>query len=571
MDSADLYPLTIHTIIATSNRFGGKRMTTIGKDLDRVAAHARLTELAKTPCDLSAPDCLTPERIEEYQCRAANIDLLYATQRINSPTLEALQQLADESEVIDQFLAMKKGAVLNRINGHESENRQVLHTACRDIFSSPAHAPEASKQATDELAKLHKFLGELESGALLNNKGETFTDLIHIGIGGSDLGPRALYIALDAHRLADRQVHFISNVDPDDAQAVLQGLDLSRTLVNVVSKSGSTLETLTNEELVRAAYKDAGLEPNHHFLSVTGTGSPMDNPDRYLRSFYMFDYIGGRYSATSMVGAVMLGFALGYDAVIEILRGANDMDRASEEREITSNPALMLALLCIWNHNYLDCETLAVLPYSQALLRFPAHLQQCEMESNGKSITRNGEPLRYPSAPILWGEPGTNGQHAFYQLIHQGTAIVPAEFIGFRQSQYEKDILIEGTTSQDKLLANLLAQSLALATGHADDNPNKRFAGNRPSSIIITDRLTPYSLGALLALYEAKIVMQGFLWNINSFDQEGVQLGKKLAIHLLEHIASHRTDRSYHGGDTDKTGWAMLKAAGLVENKTTKE
>ncbi|MDH3394496.1 MAG: glucose-6-phosphate isomerase, partial [Desulfobulbaceae bacterium] len=541
-------------------------MSITGKDLDSLSVYSRLQQLAQSPHDLTADGGLSPERLEGYRCSAAGIDLLYATQRVDDATLNSLQDLAEESGVIDQFLAMKQGAVLNRIEGYESENRQVLHTACRDIFHSPALAPEASKQATDELLKLRQFLTELDSLTLCNSNGKSFTDLVHIGIGGSDLGPRALYIALQAHCLENRRVHFISNVDPDDAHAVLAGLDLSRTLVNVVSKSGTTLETLTNEELVRTAFRKEGLDPNLHFIAVTGTGSPMDNPDRYLQSFYMFDYIGGRYSATSMVGAVMLGFALGYDAVIEILLGANDMDRAAEEPDIRKNPALLLALLCIWNHNFLDCETVAVLPYSQALLRFPAHLQQCEMESNGKSISRNGAPLRYASGPILWGEPGTNGQHAFYQLIHQGTAIVPAEFIGFRKSQYNNDILIKETTSQEKLLANLLAQALALATGQQSDNPNKRFSGNRPSSIIIADQLTPYSLGALLALYENKIVMQGFLWNINSFDQEGVQLGKVLANRLLAHMAGRKNNSGYNGADTDPAGWAMLKATGLTND-----
>ena len=542
-------------------------MPTPGKDLDRLAAYHRLQELSRTPHDLTAAGGLAPERLARYRCRAAGIDLLYATQRVDDTVLDGLQALADESGVIDQFLSMKQGAVLNRIEGFASENRQVLHTACRDIFSPQPLAPEASQQARDELAKLRVFLSELDNQTLRNGKGETFTDLVHIGIGGSDLGPRALSIAMAAYRLPQRRVHFISNVDPDDAHAVLQGLDLSRTLVNVVSKSGTTLETLTNEELARAAFTNAGLDPNRHFLAVTGTGSPMDNPDRYLRSFYMFDYIGGRYSATSMVGAVMLGFALGYNAVIEILRGANDMDRAAEERDIRKNPPLLLALLCVWNHNLLGSETVAVLPYSQALLRFPAHLQQCEMESNGKSITRNGDPLRYASGPILWGEPGTNGQHAFYQLIHQGTALVPTEFIGFRHSQYGQDILIKETTSQEKLLANLLAQSLALATGQENDNPNQRFSGNRPSSVLIADRLDPYSLGALLALYEAKIVMQGFLWNINSFDQEGVQLGKVLANRLLAHMAGRSKDPNYDGSETDRAGWALLKAAGMLGDR----
>ncbi|VAW37375.1 Glucose-6-phosphate isomerase, partial [hydrothermal vent metagenome] len=335
-------------------------------------------------------------------------------------------------------------------------------------------------------------------------------------------------------------------------------LNLSRTLVNVVSKSGSTLETLTNEELVRASFKAAGLDPGRHFIAVTGKGSPMDNPARYLRSFYMFDYIGGRYSVTSMVGAVMLGFALGFEQLSEILAGAHAIDQAAEEPDIRRNIPLLMALLGIWNHNFLGCDTLAVLPYSQALIRFTAHLQQCDMESNGKSIDRCGQSLAWQSGPVVWGEPGTNGQHAFYQLLHQGTTIVPVEFIGFRQSQYGKDLEIQGTTSQEKLLANLLAQSLAMAAGRGNANPNRRFAGNRPNCVLLADRLTPYTMGALMAVYETKIVMQGFMWNINSFDQEGVQLGKVLANEIIDHLAARRRDKNYQGTDDDLS-WALLR------------
>ncbi|HIJ79450.1 MAG: glucose-6-phosphate isomerase [Desulfobulbaceae bacterium] len=550
---------------ATNAAVGEDCAVYFSRDFSRLPAVALLKGLAAKPYDLTGPAGLSPERISAYRCGAAGFDLLYACQRLDDSVLAGLQQLADESGAVAQFGMMKKGAVLNRIVGFASEERQVLHTACRDLFSDSPQAGEAAAEARTELAKLREFLGELDSGKIANSKGEVFTDLVHVGIGGSDLGPRALYLALAAFRQKGRRVHFISNVDPDDAAAVLAGLDLSRTLVNVVSKSGSTLETLTNEELVRAAFAKAGLKPKDHFLAVTGKHSPMDNPERYLRSFYMFDYIGGRYSATSMVGAVMLGFALGYDQVLEILRGANEMDQAAEEPDLKKNPALLLALLGIWNHNFLGHQTVAILPYSQALVRFAAHLQQCDMESNGKSVTRQGKDLAWQSGPIIWGEPGTNGQHAFYQLIHQGTVIVPAEFIGFRHSQYQSDLLIKESTSQEKLLANLLAQSLALATGQVNDNPNKRFAGNRPNVILLGERLTPYSMGALLALYEAKVVLQGFIWNINSFDQEGVQLGKKLADRLLGHFAGRRNDPQYSGADRDELGWAMLQAAGLVD------
>lgn len=534
------------------------------RDFNKMIAFEELGALARAPYDLTASGALSPERIRSYRTHAAGFDLLYATQRVDDTVLAALQKLAEESGAVSQFMLMKKGAVLNRIEGYPSEERQVLHTACRDIFAPDSLAPEATGQAKAELDKLADFLAALEAGGIVNDAGESFTELVQVGIGGSDLGPRALYLALAAYKIPGRRVHFISNVDPDDAAAILNGLDLARTLVNVVSKSGSTLETLTNEELVRKAFAEAGLEPNRHFLAVTGKGSPMDNPARYLRSFYMFDSIGGRYSATSMVGAVMLGFGLGYAHLEEILRGANAMDLAAEEQDIRRNPPLLLALLGIWNHNFLGCETLAILPYSQALVRFTAHLQQCDMESNGKSVTRQGKPLAWKSGPIIWGEPGTNGQHAFYQLIHQGTAIVPAEFIGFRASQYGQDLLIEQTTSQEKLVANLLAQALALATGQPHENPNRCFVGNRPSVVLLADRLTPYSMGALLALYEAKVVFQGFIWNINSFDQEGVQLGKKLATRLLAHYAGRRKNPGYNGEVSDDAGWALLVAAGIL-------
>ncbi|MBW2501680.1 MAG: glucose-6-phosphate isomerase, partial [Deltaproteobacteria bacterium] len=415
-------------------------MTWHTNDFEELPVYEKLLKLARNPFDLTAPGALSPERIGRYKSTAAGFDLLYSTQRLDEAVLGGLQQLADQAGVVEQFLAMKRGEVMNRIEGYDSENRRALHTACRDIFSDAPANGEATQQAREQLDRLQAFLAGLDSGEIVNAAGKSFTDYVNIGIGGSDLGPRALYLALSAYARPERRVRFISNVDPDDAAAALQGLDLSRTLVGVVSKSGTTLETLTNEEMVRAAFTGAGLDPAHHFVAITGQGSPMDNPARYLRSFYMFDYIGGRFSATSMVGAVMLGFALGYEGLTEILRGANDMDRAAAEPDLRQNPALLLAMLGIWNRNFLGHETLAVLPCSKALLRFPAHLQQCDMESNGKSVTRDGAPVSFGTGPVVWGEPGTNGQHAFYQLLHQRTVIVPADFIGFRRRQPGMDL-----------------------------------------------------------------------------------------------------------------------------------
>lgn len=529
------------------------------QDFSTYRAVGRLTALARDPYDLTAPDGLSPQRIRAFKSSSQGFDFFYGTQRITGEVLDALQELADEARLVETFVAMKKGAVLNRIEGYESENRQVLHTSSRDIFATQPQAPEAAAKAQAELVKLQAFLQSLEEGRIVNEKGQPFTTMVQVGIGGSDLGPRALYLALQPYRRSGRSARFIANVDPDDAAEVLRDLDLSQTLFNVVSKSGTTLETLTNEQLVRAALQRAGLDPARHFVAVTGEGGPMDDPTRYRASFYMYDYIGGRYSATSMVGAVTLGFALGYDAVIDLLQGAYGMDRAAEQTDIRGNLPLLMALLGIWNHNFLGHATVAVLPYSQALSRFPAHLQQCDMESNGKSVTRGGNPVVWRTGPIVWGEPGTNGQHAFYQLLHQGTEIVPAEFIGFRSSQYGTDIEVEGTSSQQKLTANMLAQSLALAVGRKDPNPARSFPGNRPSSVLLADRLTPRSMGGLLAMYEHRIAFQGFCWNINSFDQEGVQLGKVLAARLLQRLSAQPGT-----GDFDPREETLLREAGLI-------
>jgi glucose-6-phosphate isomerase len=491
---------------------------------------------------------------------AAGFVSMYATQRVTEAVLDGLQQLADETGAVRQYEAMLGGQRMNQIVGYPCENRQVLHTATRNAFADlacehDAGQAEAAQQACEQLARLRDFLVRLDGGSVTNAAGETFTDLVQVGIGGSDLGPRALYTALQNYRVPGRRVHFISNVDPDDAAGVLQGLDLPRTLVNVVSKSGSTLETLTNEQLVAKRFRDAGLDPTLHFVSVTGEGSPMDNPDNYLQSFHMYDYVGGRFSATSMVGGVALAFGLGYDNFTEILRGAREMDLNALQRDIRQNLSLLAALLGIWNRNFLGYPTLAILPYSQMLSRFVAHLQQLDMESNGKRINRRGEPISYATGPIVWGEPGTNGQHAFYQLIHQSETIIPSEFIAMRRSQSGQDSEVHETTSQQKLLSNVLAQSEALATGKLDENPNKQFPGNRPNSLLVADQLTPRTLGRLLAYYENKVAFQGFIWNINSFDQEGVQLGKVLAQKYLEH---------FKASGRDATGRAMMDSAGLT-------
>ena len=515
-------------------------------DLTSCSVFEKLQDLAVRPYDLTGNMSLEMDgRLERYSCHSELLQLFFATQRVSDEVLDCLQQIADELALVEQFREMRRGAVINRIVGYESENRQVLHTGCRDMFTENPVEPEITRLARLELDKLENFLKELENGRFCNGDGRPFDTLVQVGIGGSDLGPRSVIEALKQFGRLGRNVKFISNVDPDDCARVLAEISLETTLFNIVSKSGTTLETLANEQLVRSVMEKKGLNPVLHCIAVTGKGSPMDNPERYRRSFYMFDSIGGRFSTTSMVGLVALGFLLGFDRVIEFLRGAAGVDYGAEEEDVFKNIPLMMALLGVWNRNFLGYNSLAVLPYSQPLHRFTAHLQQCDMESNGKSVTRYGEPVTCRTGPLVWGEPGTNGQHAFYQLLHQGTEIVPIEFLGFAKSQSGLDQKIDGTTSQEKLLANLLAQMVAFATGCDSENPNRQFAGNRPSLLLFAEQLTPETMGAILATYEAKIVFQGFIWNINSFDQEGVQLGKILASRFLRAMKGKELE---HGG-----------------------
>ncbi len=500
----------------------------------------RLGELAQDPFDLAQEGALTPKRIESFMQEGCGLKLFYGTERVSEITMQALGDLAVESEAVEKMEKMQSGEVMNCIEGFESENRMVLHTAMRDFFENANPSPvakEATELAYKELEKLTVFLKEIETKDL-------FTDIVQVGIGGSDLGPRAVYLALKAYSKQSRRAHFFSNVDPDDAEDVLRGLDLAKTVFVVVSKSGTTLETRTNEELVRDKLKKAGLDPKKHIIAVTGKGSPMDDETLYLASFAMWDYIGGRYSVTSMVGGVTLAFVLGMDRFLDFLRGASAMDKLALKKEMKQNLPLLSACLSVWNRNFLGLPTTAIIPYSQALSRFPAHLQQLNMESNGKRIDRKGRGVDFDTGAIFWGEPGTNGQHSFFQLIHQGTSAISVEFIGFLQPQYKVDLLFQNTLSQEKLLSNLFAQAIALAVGQKHANPNKVFPGNRPTRVLLADQLDPYTLGALLSYYENSAAFQGFIWDINSFDQEGVQLGKVLASQLIDLFSQAREKKS---------------------------
>lgn len=511
---------------------------------NQLNAVEKLRELERSPVDLSHDGMLSIKRIEEMSAAALGIKMLYATERVTDKVMQTLFELADETKVLEKMYKMQSGEVINKIEGFESENRCVLHTAMRDFFdrrNQGLRAKEATELAYIELEKLKEFLIHVEK--------QGFTDLVQIGIGGSDLGPRAVYLSLEAYKKEGRRVHFISNVDPDDAHKIFSEVDPAKTLFVVVSKSGSTLETLTNESLIKKQLEKRGISPKDHMVAVTGKGSPMDNPNLYKESFYIWDYIGGRYSVTSMVGSVALAFALGMEKFLDFLRGANNMDKLALSDDKENNLPLIGALLGIWNRNFLHHPTCAIIPYSQAMIRFTAHLQQLDMESNGKRITKEGESVDFDTGPIIWGEPGTNGQHSFYQCLHQGTSVVPIEFIGFKESQYADDLNVKGTLSQEKLLANLFAQSIAFATGKKSDNPNQYFPGNRPNHILLAKKCDPFTLGALLAYFEHKVAFQGFIWGINSFDQEGVQLGKVLANKILDFFAKRRKKEEIESKD----------------------
>jgi len=519
----------------------------------------QLAELAKNPINLAQEKNFSVKRLESMKSEALGLSLCYGSERVDEEVLTALANLAEESSALQKMQAMQSGEIMNAIEGYESERRPVLHTAMRDFFdqcNGAKVAQEATKLAYQELEKLKRFLKEIEAK-------QSFTDLVQIGIGGSELGPKAVYIALEAYHKPGRRVHFLSNVDPDDSAHIFRQLDLSKTLIVVVSKSGSTLETLTNEYLVREELLKAGLQPKDHLISVTGEGSPIDESPDYLASFHIWDYIGGRYSATSMVGAVAITFALGMDRFLDFLRGASHMDKVALNSDLKSNLPLLSALLGIWNRNFLHHSTCAIIPYSQALARFPAHLEQLDMESNGKSIDKQGQRVDFETSPIIWGEPGTNGQHSFFQSLHQGTTVVPIEFIGFKESQYSRDLLYEGSTCQEKLLSNLFAQSIALSMGQKSSNPNQFFAGNRPNRILLANKLDPYNMGAILAYYEHKVAFQGFIWNINSFDQEGVQLGKVLALKMID-LFKHKRQGKGMDGKTFPLGQVYLNLLGKI-------
>ena len=507
------------------------------KNLDTLASYEELKKVEPVNVAEVMSGENGAERVKNYSIPMMDgLTYNYAAKAVDEKVLAALAKLAEEAQLIEKYESLYNGAVINT-----GEKRLVLHQLTRGQLGNDVVADGVNKRDfyVSQQERIADFANKVHAGEITNAAGEKFTTVVQIGIGGSDLGPRAMYLALEnwakVNNKFKMEAKFISNVDPDDAVAVLNSIDVAHSIFILVSKSGTTLETLTNESFVKDALAKAGLDASKHMIAVTSETSPLAKSDDYLAAFFMDDYIGGRYSSSSAVGGAVLSLAFGPDVFAEFLAGAAEVDKTATNKDLLKNPEMLDALIGVYERNVLGYPSTAVLPYSQALSRFPAHLQQLDMESNGKSVNRFGEPVDYVTGPVIFGEPGTNGQHSFYQLLHQGTDIVPLQFIGFKNNQIGTDVVIQDSTSQQKLCANVAAQIVAFACGKADENRNKNFEGGRPSSIIIGEQLTPKTLGALLAHFENKVMFQGFVWNVNSFDQEGVQLGKVLAKRVLAH------------------------------------
>lgn len=480
-------------------------------------------------------------------------------QRLLPETLDRLVELADAAELPARLEAMARG---ERINA--TEDRAVLHMALRagegDRFE--VDGEDVVPGVRDVQEKVRAFADEVREGTRTGVTGQPLTDVVAIGIGGSYLGPEFVAEAMRtdpgaAAASAGRRLRFLANVDPIDVTRALADLDPARTLVVVVSKTFTTAETVLNAKTVRAWLVDAlGAEAVRHHMVAVSTN--LEGVEAFgidpANAFGFWDWVGGRYSVCSAVGLLPLALQYGWDAVADFLAGARDMDRHLLEAPLNSNLPVLMGLVSVWNVSFLDLPVLALLPYCQALLRFPAHVQQVEMESNGKRVAMDGTVSEADLGGIVLGEPGTNGQHSFYQLMHQGR-VLPADFLGFVRSQQPREVEGEPVPNHDELMANFFAQPDALAIGkteeecRADGVPDalishKVFPGNRPSSVLLFDQLTPFTTGQLLALYEHRTAVQGFIWGVNSFDQWGVELGKVLARKVRAEMATARKGSS---------------------------
>jgi len=473
-------------------------------------------------------------RLKDFSIKEKGFFYDFSKQRIDKDLLGILCQLARETNAKERFFQMISGEVVN-----VTENRAALHTATRDF--SDGHRimnnPDLIFQINSVKKKIKKFTTQIHSSEIKSSTEKTFTDAVVIGIGGSYLGCEFIFNALKYSMDPLIDLHFLPNVDIDNFGQVVKAIDPETCLWIVVSKSYSTVETMANLNQARLFLEHHNLDPSKHLVTVTAKGSPGDDTSNSgLDSFHMFDFIGGRYSVTSAVGGLPLSLAFGFDVFERFLKGCHAMDLHAQNAIEEHNIPLTAALMSIWNTNFLHYPTQAIIPYCSALCKLAPHVQQLYMESLGKGSTSDGELTDYETGAIIFGEPGTNAQHSFFQLAHQGSAF-PIEFIGVIKPIYNKAVArFNGVTNHQELWANMIAQSQALAMGKPDKNAAKYFPGNRPSSTILLNDLSPESIGKLLAFYEARTVYEGFILGINPFDQFGVELGKVLASGVREQI-----------------------------------
>ncbi|HEU4788302.1 MAG TPA: glucose-6-phosphate isomerase [Flavobacterium sp.] len=509
----------------------------------KLQAHYNETQKASMTAMFQADS----SRTEKFHLKWNDFLVDYSKNRINQETIDLLLELANETGLKNAISDYFGGAIIN-----QTENRAVLHTALRAKESAVINVDgiNVMPEVYAVKNKVKSFTNEITSGQRTGYTGKPFTDIVNIGIGGSDLGPVMAVEALQYYK-NHLNVHFASNVDGDHVNEIIKKLNPETTLFVIVSKTFTTQETLTNSETIKAWFLKSASQEDvaKHFVAVSTNIQKVTefgiNPDNV---FPMWDWVGGRFSLWSAVG-LSISLAVGFDNFNDLLSGANEMDEHFKTADFDKNIPVTLALLSVWYNNFFGAESEALIPYTQYLQKLAPYLQQGTMESNGKSVGRNGKPVNYETGTIIWGEPGTNAQHAFFQLIHQGTKLIPSDFIGFVKPLYGND------DHHDKLMSNFFAQTEALMNGKSEEQvqaefdkqglsaekasvllPFKVFTGNKPTNTILIQKLTPKSLGSLIAMYEHKIFVQGIIWNIFSFDQWGVELGKQLANSILEEI-----------------------------------
>jgi len=489
-------------------------------------------------------------RLACFSLQQAGMLYDFSRQRVDGKVLDLLFELAEQRAVKTQFKAMAEGEKINR-----SENRAVLHTASRNFSDDPiwVDGKDVMPEIRKEREAVKEFASQVHAGEITGSSGKRFRHVVVIGIGGSYLGTEFVSEALYAFADKGIKIHYLSNVDVNNFGTIVSSIDPETTLWIVISKSYTTAETTANTKHAFTFMEERGLDPSSHFVTVTAKGSPGDDPDAPVRcSFHMFDFIGGRYSVTSAVGGVPLSLYLGYDLFERFLKGAHEMDSHAENAPAEKNIPLVAALISVWNRNFLNYPAQAIIPYAAPLKKLAPHIQQLNMESNGKSVTWNGKKLIEPAGTIIFGEPGTNAQHSFFQLAHQGQPF-PIDFIGVIRPQYDQyRIRSKGVTNHQELWSNLISQPAALAVGKENRDRAKYFSGNRPSSTILLNDLSPENIGRILAFYEAKTVYEAFIWGINPFDQFGVELGKTMASGIRDEIVAKNKNPEHRFDQVDE-------------------